>query len=104
MKLNITSEKNNALLKRREICFNVEHNQTGSTPPRLEVRNAVASALKVDANVVFIKKLETKTGTQVANGIANVYDSIEQAKLVEPEYVIKRHSPPEKPAEEEKEE
>jgi len=45
----------------------------------------------------------TKTGTQVANGIANVYDSIEQAKLVEPEYIIKRHSPPEKPTEEGKE-
>jgi ribosomal protein S24E len=104
MKLKITSEKKNPLLKRREVYFNVEHNQTGSTPPRLEVRNAVADALKVDVNLVFVKKLETKTGTQVADGIANVYDSIEQAKLVEPEYIIKRNSPPEKPKEEGKEE
>ena len=104
MKLKITSEKKNPLLKRREVYFNVEHNQTGSTPPRLEVRNAVADALKVDVNLVFVKKLETKTGTQVADGIANVYDSIGQAKLVEPEYIIKRNSPPEKPKEEGKEE
>lgn len=104
MKLQITSEKNNPLLKRREIYFTVEHEQTGSTPPRLEVRNAVAAVLKADANLVFIKKLETKTGTQVAEGIANIYDSVEQAQLAEPEYIIKRNSPPEKPKEERKEE
>ncbi len=104
MRLKIASEKNNPLLKRREVYFTVEHDQTGNTPPRLEVRNAVADALKVDANLVFIKKLETKTGTRVAEGIANVYDSVEQAKLVEPKYIIKRNSPPEKPKEEVKEE
>jgi ribosomal protein S24E len=52
--------------------------------------------------VVFIKKFETKTGTRTVFGVANVYDSAEEAKLVEPEYVIKRNSPPEKPKEEEK--
>ena len=104
MKLNITSEKNNPLLKRREVYFTLEHDQTGSTPPRLEVRNAVAAALKADANLVFIKWLGTKTGTQVAEGIVNVYDSVEQAKLAEPEYIIKRNCPSEKPKEEGKEE
>jgi small subunit ribosomal protein S24e len=104
MKLNITSEKNNPLLKRREVYFNVEHDQTGKTPPRLEIRKALADSLKVDVNLVFVKKLETKTGTQIANGTANVYDSVEQAKLVEPEYIVKRNSPPEKPKEEGKEE
>ncbi|MEM3536521.1 MAG: 30S ribosomal protein S24e [Candidatus Bathyarchaeia archaeon] len=101
MEIKIVSDNKNPLLKRREICFHVEHTQTGGTPPRLEVKNAVANALKVDANLVFIKRLETKTGTQTAIGIANVYDSIEQAKLVEPEYIIKRNMPPEKPKEEE---
>jgi small subunit ribosomal protein S24e len=102
MKLKIILDKKNPLLKRREIYFDVEHNQTGSTPPRLEVRKVVADALKVDANLVFVKRLETKTGTQIASGVANVYDSIEQAKLVEPEYIIKRNVPPVKPEEERK--
>ncbi|MEM3458263.1 MAG: 30S ribosomal protein S24e [Candidatus Bathyarchaeia archaeon] len=102
MEIKIVSEKQNPVLKRREVCFHVEHNQTGSTPPRLEVRKAVASALKKDADLVFIKKLETKTGTHFAVGVANVYDSIEQARLIEPEYIIKRNIPPEKPKEEEK--
>lgn len=93
MEIKIVSEKKNPLLKRREIHFQIKHNQTGSTPPRLEVRKAVADALKTNVELVFIKKLETKTGTQIATGLANVYDSIEQAKLIEPEYIINRNVP-----------
>jgi len=103
MEIKILAENENPLLKRKEVTFQVEHNQTGSTPPRLEVKNALAKLLKKDANLVFIKKLETKTGTHVAVGLANVYDSMEQAKLIEPEYIIKRNMPPEKPKEEGKE-
>jgi len=103
MEIKIVAENENLLLKRREVTFQVEHDQTGGTPPRLEVKNALAKLLKKDANLVFIKKLETKTGTHVAVGLANVYDSIEQAKLIEPEYIIKRNMPPQKPKEEGKE-
>lgn len=100
MEVKILSQKENPLLKRREIYFEVKHSETGRTPPRLEIRKAVATALKTDTNLVFVKKLETKTGTQLAIGAANVYNSIEQAKLIEPEYIIKRNTPPEKPEEE----
>ena len=102
MEIKIISEKQNPLLKRKEVYFQVEHNQTGNTPPRLEVRKAVATALKKDADLVFVKKIETKTGTHTAVGLANVYDSVEQAKLIEPKYIVKRNVPPEKPKEEEK--
>jgi small subunit ribosomal protein S24e len=103
MEVKITSQKQNPMLKRTEVAFQAEHEQAGSTPSRLEIRKAVASALKTDENVVFIKRFETKTGMCVATGIANVYDSVEQAKLIEPEYIIKRNAPPEKPKEEVKE-
>jgi small subunit ribosomal protein S24e len=100
MEVKILSEKENLLLKRKEVVFQVEHNQTGSTPPRTEVKEAIAKVLKKDSNLVFIKKMETKTGTRKAIGTANVYDSVEQAKLIEPEYIIKRNMPAEKPKEE----
>jgi small subunit ribosomal protein S24e len=103
MEVKIISDKENPLLKRREVHFQVEHGQTGSTPPRLEVRKAVATALKKDADLVFVRKLETKTGTHTAVGTVNVYDSGDQARLIEPEYIIKRNVPPEKPKEEGKE-
>jgi len=101
MEVKIVSEKENPLLKRKEVYFRVEHSQTGNTPPRLEVRKAVAAVLKKDSDLVFVKKLETKTGTHNAFGVANVYDSVEQARLIEPKYIIERNVPPEKPKEEE---
>ena len=99
MEIKIISEKENPLLKRREIHFQVKHEQNGSTPPRLEFRKAIANKLKAKVDLVFVKKIETKTGTHTAVGLVNVYDSVDQAKLVEPEYIIKRNTPPEKPAE-----
>ena len=102
MEIKIISQKDNPLLKRKEVQFHVEHD-TGSTPPRLEVRKAVATALKSDVDLVFVKKFETKTGTHTAVGKANLYESIEQARLIEPGYIVKRNVPPEKPAEEAKE-
>jgi small subunit ribosomal protein S24e len=102
MEIKIISQKENPLLKRKEVKFNVEHS-TGSTPPRLEVRRAVATALKSNVDLVFLKKFETKTGTRTAVGTANLYDSVEQAKLIEPAYIVKRNIPPEKPKEEAKE-
>lgn len=99
MKIEIVSEKENPLLKRREVHFRAKHEQNGGTPSRLEVRKAIASALKVKTDFVFVKKLETKTGTHIAVGLANVYDSVDHARIAEPEYIIKRNTPPEKPAE-----
>jgi ribosomal protein S24E len=55
--------------------------------------------MKIGDDVVFIKRMNTKTGTNITKGVANVYQSIEQAKLVEPEHIRKRNSVPEKPKE-----
>lgn len=98
MGIKIVSEKENPLLRRKEICFQIEHAQTG-TPSRLEVRKAVAKISKTDIDLVYVQKLETKTGGFTAVGTANVYDSVEQAKFVEPEYIIKRNVLIEKPEE-----
>jgi len=102
MDVQITSEKENPLLKRKEVSFQLEHGQAGSTPARLEIRKAVAGKLKTSEDLVFVKRFNTKTGTHVARGIAHVYDSVEQAKVVEPKYMLKRYAPPEKPKEETK--
>jgi small subunit ribosomal protein S24e len=100
MEVKVISEKENVLLKRREIRFQVNH-PSATTPKRLEIRKAVADALKANVDLLFVKKFETKTGMHTATGIANLYDSAEQAKLVEPEYIIKRNVPPPPAAKEE---
>jgi small subunit ribosomal protein S24e len=97
MKVNIISEKNNPLLKRRELTLSIEHTQAGGTPTRTEVSKQIASLLKTNPQLVYVKNLETKTGTMEAISEANVYDSMEQAKLVEPKHIIARNKLPEKP-------
>jgi len=104
MKVKIVSQEFNPLLKRKEIVFKVEHADTGGTPPRLEVKKKLASKLKTKLELVYIRKMETKTGTMIAVGEANAYDSVEQAKLLEPEHIVVRNAPPAPPEKAEKEE
>jgi len=101
MKVKITSQGYNPLLKRKEVAFEVEHEETGGTPSRFEVRKKLASLLNENLELVYVKRLETKTGITVAVGEANVYDAIEQAQLVEPQHIIARNAPPQKPEEKE---
>jgi len=96
MKVKIVSQEYNPLLKRKEIVFEVEHAETGGTPPRLEVRGKLASELKTSLELVYVRRMETKTGTLISVGEANAYDSVEQARLLEPEHIVARNTPAEK--------
>ncbi len=96
MKVNIISKKQNPLLKRNEVTFRVDHAQNGGTPTRVEVSIQLAALLKAKRELVYVKNEQTKTGTMIAVGEANVYDSIEQAKLMEPKHIIARNALPEK--------
>lgn len=96
MKVKILDQKYNLLLKRKEVFFEVEHEKVKGTPPRSEIRAKVAGMLKMKSEQVYVKRVETKTGTMIAQGEANAYDSVEQAQLIEPRYVIERNTPKEK--------
>lgn len=100
MQIKIESTKENPLLKRKEVGFTIIQGPKEKTPERLEVKKAVAVEMKIGDDIVFIKRMHTKTGTNITEGVANIYQSVAQAKLVEPEYIRKRNSPPEKPKEE----
>ena len=95
MKLKIISRKNNPLMKRKEVTFSVYHTQIGGTPTRIEVKKQLAKLLNKELELVYLKGLVTKTGTMVAFGNANAYDSVEQARLVEPKHIIARNVIPE---------
>ena len=102
MQVKIESTKDNPLLKRKEVVFSIIQGPKEKTPPRLEVKRAVATEMKIGDDVVFIKRMHTKTVTSITIGDANVYQNVSQANKVEPEYIRKRNSPPEKPKEEAK--
>lgn len=102
MEIEIISERYNPLLKRKEVVFEVKHEQTRGTPPRLEIRAKLAKILKTKLEQVYVRKVETKTGTMIALGEANAYDNFEQVIRIEPKYVIERNTPKEKAEEAEK--
>ena len=99
MQIKIESTKNNPLLKRREVGFTIFSGPKEKTPQRLDVKRALAVEMQIGADVVFVKRMHTKTGTSITQGDANVYQTVDQAKLVEPEHIQKRNST-EKPKEE----
>jgi len=98
MKVNIISKKQNPLLKRREVKFSIDHAQTGGTPSRAVVRSQLASILGTSIDLICVGNFETKTGSMVAVGEANIYESVEQAKLVESKHLLEKNKAPEKPA------
>ena len=100
MQIKIESTKDNPLLKRKEVGFTVVQGPKEKTPQRLEVKKALAAEMKISDNVVFVKRMQTKTGTNITHGVANIYQKVDQAKLVEPEYISMRNSLPDKPKEE----
>jgi len=102
MEIKIIAQKYNPLLKRKEVIFEVKHEKVKGTPPRLEIRTKLAEMLKMKLDQVYMRKVETKTGTMIALGEANAYDTVEQAVLTESKYVIERNTPKEKAKEAEK--
>jgi len=104
MKVRIISKEYNPLLKRKEVNFKVEHTETGGTPNRFEVRKELATLLKTALELVYVEKIETKTGTMTAVGEASAYDSVEQAKIVEPKHIVARNVPPKQAEETQKQE
>ncbi len=92
MKVEIVSKKRNDLLKRNEVKFRITHEE-GGTPSRVEVRQKLAASLDAEEERILVSKYETKTGSMITVGEANVYDSVEQAKATEPKYIIARNSP-----------
>jgi len=100
MKIKITAQNHNSLLKRKEVIFEVEHEPHEGTPTRVELRKKLAEILKANIDLIFVKRAITKTGSLLTVGEANVYDTVDQAKIVEAEHIIARNVPPAKPKEE----
>lgn len=93
MKIRLISRKQNPLLNRVEVTFEVKHEDSGGTPSRFEVRKRLATFLKTGLESVYIKKMKTKTGTMIAVGMANVYDPMEKSILIEPKHILSRNTP-----------
>ncbi|RLI14574.1 MAG: 30S ribosomal protein S24e [Candidatus Hecatellales archaeon] len=97
--LNIVSDQPNPAVGRREICFEVHHEQS-STPTRLEVKEKLAAKLNADPSTLIIEKMVTKVNSWKTVGTAYLYDSAERAKLFTPKHILRKEFPEEAKAEE----
>jgi len=100
MKLEITTKKENKLLKRTEIEFTIDH-RSEATPSRVSIRDSIAGKLGCDAELVVISKFKTTFGEGKSQGLAHQYKNSVDLNSIEPKYIIKRYA--EKPVEKKEE-
>jgi len=102
MKLEVISEKETPLLSRKRISLMAFYD--GKTPSRQELIAEVAKKIKKSKDLIIIKHIYGRFGSQKCKIIANVYDDEKSLKQIEDEYLTKKHVAPEAPKVEPKEE
>jgi len=92
MEFKVKQDNYNALLKRKEVSIEVDHEESG-TPSRLELKKAVAAKYETKPENVYVVDIETKTGTQRAICALQVYDDPKTAASVVPKHMKLRDLP-----------
>jgi small subunit ribosomal protein S24e len=82
MEVQVTKRRDNPLLMRREVRFEVTH-AGEPTPKRSAVQSALAETLKAKKENIIIDRMRTEFGREVSHGYAKVYSSVEAASKFE---------------------
>ncbi len=90
MELQILEKRNNPLLHRLELKFVIKHEKE-KTPSREDVRNLIAANMNADKRYVILQYIHTPFGSNESKGYAKIYESVEHAMKVEPEYILIRN-------------
>ncbi len=95
MDINVTEDKNNALLNRREINFTVKFE--GPTPSRNDVKAKLVAMLNAPLDLTIIQKLGSEYGMQELAGYAKIYEDAARMTQVERKHMITRNEVPPEP-------
>jgi small subunit ribosomal protein S24e len=85
MHVKVISERDNPLLKRKEILIELE--TTGPTPSRKEIKEMITA--NYGTKNFVIKKIEQKTGTKTVHVKVFIYED-GYLEMYEPKYMIER--------------
>ena len=96
MDFEITSDKRNELLSRREVQFTLIYD--GATPSRMQIIGKLCALLNVKEHQVTLDTLHSSFGKTELAGSARVYDSEEGRNKTERQHLAARGMP--KPTEE----
>jgi small subunit ribosomal protein S24e len=91
MDVKITQQKDNALMARKDIRFQVAH-AGETTPSRTQVRQLVAAQVGTKTENVVIETMETEYGIGRTAGIARAYKSVDEARKTERTHLLKRNA------------
>lgn len=97
MEIEILNERENPLLKRKEIRFNVIYE--GAVPSLKEVRGKLLSVLNSNDKLTIVDGIKPKFGRTVAKGYAKIYLD-ENGMKAEPKHRLKKNFEEKKPKEE----
>ena len=89
MDIEVVSEEENPMLHRRDVRFQITHDE--ASPSRLSIRDSLAAKLNKDAEEVVVHSIDTKYGMRKSMGYAKVYDTPADATAVEQEYMLERN-------------
>lgn len=91
MDVKITQQKDNALMARKDIRFQVAH-AGETTPSRTQVRQLVAAQVGTKTENVVIESMETEYGIGRTAGTARAYKSSDEARKTERTHLLKRNA------------
>jgi len=89
MDIDIIADDENPMLHRRDVTFELTHED--ATPERLSVRDSLAAALNKDSKEVVVRKLDTKFGMRKTVGSARVYENPDYASDIEQDHMLERN-------------
>jgi small subunit ribosomal protein S24e len=91
MEVEIISKKENPIFARMELNFKVSHPKE-VTPKRKDVRDEIATQLKVQKDRIVIDNMKVEFGKPETLGYAKIYKTKDDAQRVESEAVLKRNN------------
>ena len=90
MDIEIVEQKQNPLLSRREVRFQVHH-QGEKTPTRDAIREKLAAQMNSKKGNIVIDAMASAFGRSSTRGYARIYDTQEVLAKNEPHYILKRN-------------
>ncbi|ASJ11648.1 30S ribosomal protein S24e [Thermococcus thioreducens] len=89
MEIKVTEIRENKLLGRKEIYFDVIH-EGEPTPSRADVKGKLVAMLDLNPETVVLQYIRSYFGNRVSKGYAKAYESKERMLYIEPEYILIR--------------
>ena len=90
MEIEVLEEKENRLLKRREIRFKITH-ENEATPKRSDVISQLVTDIGTSKDKIVIDSIKAEFGLPQSKGYAKVYVSKEDALYFEKKHILKRN-------------